>query len=130
MLPDLRVRQRDYLLEISRALTEELDLGNLLARILTISAEMLAGQAGLIALRAEQGGWKVAAVHGISPAFVRYLDPLLAEVPDHEDPARFELPEINRLLHNITRTVSLGLLTGVGLPGCQRASYWSYLCIS
>ena len=116
MLPDYRVRQRDYLLEISRALTEELDLGNLLARILNISAEMLAGQAGLIALRAEQEGWKVAAVHGISPAFVRYLDPLLAEVPDHEDPARFELPEINRLLQNITRSVSLGLLTGVGLP--------------
>ena len=26
MLPDFRVRQRDYLLEISRAITEELDL--------------------------------------------------------------------------------------------------------
>ena len=26
MLPDFRVRQRDYLLEISRALTQELDL--------------------------------------------------------------------------------------------------------
>ena len=31
MLPDLRVRQRDYLLEISRALTQELDLERLLA---------------------------------------------------------------------------------------------------
>ena len=34
MLPDFRVRQRDYLLEISRALTQELDLEKLLARIL------------------------------------------------------------------------------------------------
>ncbi len=59
MLPDFRVRQRDYLLEISRALTQELDLDKLLGRILYISAEMLAGQAGLIALRAEKGGWKV-----------------------------------------------------------------------
>ena len=34
MLPDFRVRQRDYLLEISRALTKELDLDKLLERIL------------------------------------------------------------------------------------------------
>ena len=36
MLPDFRVRQRDYLLEISRALTQELDLEKLLARILPL----------------------------------------------------------------------------------------------
>lgn len=116
MLPDFRVRQRDYLLEITRAISQELDLDKLLARILNISVEMLAGQAGLIALRAEQGGWTVAASHGIPPAFRRYLEPLLAEVSDHEDPARFEIPEINRLLQNLTRAASLGLLTGVGLP--------------
>jgi len=116
MLPDFRVRQRDYLLEITRLITQELNLDNLLARILWISAEMLAGQAGLIALRGERGGWTVAASHGIPPALLRYLDPLLAAVPDHEDPARFELPEISRLLQKITRIASLGLLTGVGLP--------------
>jgi len=32
MLPDFRGRQRDYLLEISRALTEELDLATVLER--------------------------------------------------------------------------------------------------
>jgi hypothetical protein len=48
MLPDFRVRQRDYLLEIARALTEELDLTPLLDRILGITIEMLAGRAGLI----------------------------------------------------------------------------------
>lgn len=116
MLPDFRVRQRDYLLEITRLITQELNLDNLLARILRISAEMLAGQAGLIALRGERGGWTVAASHGIPPTLLRYLDPLLAAVPDHEDPARFELPEISRLLQKITRIASLGLLTGVGLP--------------
>ena len=116
MLPDFRVRQRDYLLEISRAVTQELNLDKLLARILQLTAEMLAGQAGLIALRDPQGGWTLAASHGIPPTFLRYLDPLLAEVPDHEDSARFELPEINRLLQNVTRSASMGLLTGVGLP--------------
>lgn len=116
MLPDFRVRQRDYLLEISRALTQELDLDKLLGRILYISAEMLAGQAGLIALRAEKRGWKIATSLGIAPSLARYLEPLLAEIPDHEDPARFELPEVNRLLQNLARTVGLGLFTGVGLP--------------
>jgi signal transduction histidine kinase len=116
MLPDFRVRQRDYLLEIARAISQELNLDILLKRILDISVEMLAGQAGLIALRAETGGWTVASSHGIPPTFLRHLDPLLAAVPDHEDPARFELPEINRLLQKLTRSTVLSWLTGVGLP--------------
>ncbi len=116
MLPDFRVRQRDYLLEITRAITQELNLDKLLARILNISIEMLAGQAGLISLRDPNGGWTVAASHGIPPAFLRHLDPLLATVPDNEEPARYELPEINRLLQNLTRTASWGLLSGVVLP--------------
>lgn len=116
MLPDFRVRQRDYLLEIARSISQELDLQTLLKRILDISAEMLAGQAGLIVLREVHGGWSVASTVGIPPAFIRYLDPLLNGVPDHEDPARFELPEINRLLQNVARSASWGLLTGVGLP--------------
>ena len=116
MLPDFRVRQRDYLLEIARAITQELNLEKLLARILHISAEMLAGQAGLIALRGETGGWTVASSHGIPPAFLNYLDPLLGAIPDHDDPAQFEIPKINTLLQQVTRTASLGLLGGVGLP--------------
>ena len=58
----------------------------------------------------------MAAYHGISATLLRYLDPLLSAVPDSEDPAGFELPEINRLLQSVTQSVSLGLLTGVGLP--------------
>ena len=116
MLPDFRVRQRDYLLEISRALTQELDLDKLLGRILYISAEMLAGQGGLIALRAEKGGWKIASSLGIPASLARHLKPLFAEIPDNEDPARFELQEVNRVLQKLARKVGLGLLTGVGLP--------------
>ncbi len=116
MLPDFRVRQRDYLLELARALTQELNLDKLLERILTISVEMLAGQAGLIVLRQEKGGWRVAAANGIHAAFLHYLEPLLSQVTGNEDPERQEIPEINRLLRNVTYTASLGLLTGVGLP--------------
>lgn len=120
MLPDFRVRQRDYLLEIARALTQELDLDKLLERILTISIEMMAGQAGLVVLRARTGGWRVQVTHGLPPVFLRLLEPLLAQIPDHEDPQQFELPEIDRLLHQLTRSASLGLISGVGLPMITR----------
>jgi len=111
MLPDFRVRQRDYLLEISRALTQELDQEKLLARILRISIEMLAGQAGLIALK-EEDGWRVATAHGIAPAFLSYLTPLLAE----ENVREFDVRELNRMLKELTYTASKGLLNGTALP--------------
>ncbi|MBK9927462.1 MAG: PAS domain-containing protein [Anaerolineales bacterium] len=111
MLPDFRVRQRDYLLELSRALTQELDLEKLLARILKISIEMLAGQAGLIALK-EQDGWRVATAHGIAPAFLSYLTPLLAE----ENVRELDVRELNRMLKELTYTASMGLLNGTALP--------------
>lgn len=111
MLPDFRVRQRDYLLELSRALTQELDLEKLLARILKISIEMLAGQAGLIALK-DQDGWRVATAHGIAPAFLSYLTPLLAE----ENVRELDVRELNRMLKELTYTASMGLLNGTALP--------------
>src|SRR3989304_5139769 len=111
MLPDFRVRQRDYLLEISRALTQELDLEKLLARILNISIEMLAGQAGIIALK-EQEGWRVAAAQGIPAAFLSYVTPLLAE----ENVRELDVRELNRMLKELTYTASMGLLNGTGLP--------------
>ncbi len=110
MLPDFRVRQRDYLLEISRALTQELDLEKLLARILKIAIEMLAGQAGIIALK--EDGWHVATAHGIVPAFLSYLTPLLAD----ENVRELNVSELNRMLKELTYTASMGLLNGTALP--------------
>ena len=65
MLPDFRVRQRDYLLDIARALAEELNLDKLLEKILNLSVEMLAGQAGFIALKSDIRGWHVRVWHGL-----------------------------------------------------------------
>jgi PAS domain S-box-containing protein len=111
MLPDFRVRQRDYLLEIARAITQELNLDKLLARILRISIEMLAGQAGIIAFK-ESDVWRVAVAQGIPPAFLSYLEPLLAE----EKVAELNVTELNRMLKDLAYTASMGLLNGVGLP--------------
>jgi PAS domain S-box-containing protein len=116
MLPDFRVRQRDYLLEISRALTEELDLATVLKRILQAAADLIAGQAGLVALREEEGRWQLRAHYGIPEPFVGYFNPLLADIPEQGDPKRFALPEVNRRLQAITQAATLGLLQGVGLP--------------
>ena len=116
MLPDFRIRQRDYLLEIARALTQELNLNKLLGRILNIAVEMLAGQAGLILLREESGAWRAAATHGIPAGFLTYTESILGRIDKHEDPLNFEVPEINRLLQDATYSASLGFLTGVGLP--------------
>jgi len=116
MLPDFRVRQRDYLLEISRSITEELDLNKLLSRIVHLSAEILAGHAGLIALRQSDGSLQIASSFGIQPDFLTHLKPLLADIPEHGDSARFQLPEVNRRLQRITEATSMGLLTCVGLP--------------
>jgi GAF domain-containing protein len=111
MLPDFRVRQRDYLLEITRLITQELDLEKVMARILRVSIEMLAGQAGLIAFK-EERGWRVAAAQGIPPALLHYLEPLLAE----EKVSEFNVSELNRMLKELAYTASMGLLNGVGLP--------------
>jgi signal transduction histidine kinase len=116
MLPDFRIRQRDYLLEIARALTQELDLKKLLGRILNISVEMLAGQAGIILLRAETGKWQVAATHGIPQAFLTHTESILEQIDHGDDPLNTEVPEINRQLQDATYSASLGFLTGVGLP--------------
>ena len=111
MLPDFRIRQRDYLLEITRAITQELDLQKVLKRILKISIEMLAGQAGLIALK-DAGKWQVVAAQGIPAAFMRYLEPLLQD-SNTED---LDLDELNRMLKKLTYAVSQGLLNGTAIP--------------
>ncbi|MCC6146013.1 MAG: PAS domain-containing protein [Anaerolineaceae bacterium] len=117
MLPDFRVRQRDYLLELARALTQELNLDKLLERVISISIEMLAGQAGLIILRTPPEGWRVQVSLGLPAGFLHYLEPLLAEAPlETDNPEGFELHKINQILQEVTRIASFGLLTGVGLP--------------
>jgi PAS domain S-box-containing protein len=136
MLPDYRTRQRDYLLEIARAMTQELDLEKLLERILRLSVDILAGQAGLIALledsgsqdESSTGSWNIAAAHGISPTVLEHLEPLLTDVSraenqfqaqtdrDEESPDQFGTPEVNRLMQTLTQVARTNLLSGVALP--------------
>ncbi len=85
MLTDYRVRQREYLLEIGRALTAQLNLDELLQMVLEAATKILAGQAGLIALRGSDGGVTVYASYGLSRALAPYFEPLLTDIPDDTD---------------------------------------------
>lgn len=112
MLPDFRVRQRDYLLEISRALTEELDLEVLLQRILRLAIEMLSGHAGFIALTKPGGGWQISIQQGVPEALQAYLEESMAQDKSSINDIGDFITRINKMLD----AVSMGLLTGFGLP--------------
>ena len=78
-----------------------------------MAAELLAGHAGLIALREDDGGWQIALHYGI-PAPSSLPRPPAGRYPRARRPGRFELPEVNRRLQRITEAATMGLLKGVG----------------
>ncbi len=116
MLTDYRVRQRDYLLEISRALTAQLDLDELLHKVLEAATEMLTGQAGLIALRAPDGSFAIRASYGLSQALAPYFAPLLTDIPDYAGSSRFHIPDLAEKLVRIVAGLGLRLQQVVALP--------------
>ena len=91
MVSDYRVRQREYLLEISRALTSQLKLDELLIMILEATTKMLSGQAGLIALRSagSGSGFEIRASYGVPARLAPHFEPLLEDIPDDVDQSRF-----------------------------------------
>ncbi len=116
MLTDYRVRQREYLLEISRALTAQLNLDELLHMVLEAATKMMAGQAGLIALRSPNGSFTIRASHGLPRALVPYFEPLLTDIPDDADRTRFHIPGLADKLGRVVAGLGLRLQQVVALP--------------
>ena len=116
MLTDYRVRQREYLLEISRALTAQLNLDELLQMVLEAATNMLAGQAGLIALRDPDGRFAVRASHGLPHVLAPYFEPLLTDIPDDADSRRFHIPGLAEKLGLVAAELGLRLQQVVALP--------------
>jgi PAS domain S-box-containing protein len=108
------IRQRDYLLDISRALTSELSISEVLRRILRAATEMLNGQAGLIAL-AEGDTFAVRASYGIRPALLHFFSPLLTDIP-RADPGQFVIPELDRKMQLVAQAADIGLEQVIALP--------------
>ena len=76
-----QTQQRDFLLEITRAITAQLDLSEVLRRVLHASVVMLAGRVGLIALRDEHDDmFYVRAYSGITQNHVPALNEKLFEL--------------------------------------------------
>lgn len=82
LVPDYRVRQRDLLLEIIRAMTSRLDLAEVLSLVLKASVTMVAGEGpGLIALRqATTGEYRIRATLNIESARIPRLESQLQEL--------------------------------------------------
>jgi PAS domain S-box-containing protein len=116
MLIDYRVRQREYLLQISRALTAQLNLDELLQLVLEAATNILAGQAGLIALRDPEGSFSIRASYGLPRALVPYFAPLLTDIPDDADRSRFHIPGLADKLGYVASELRLRLQQVVALP--------------
>ena len=115
MWPDYRVRQRDYLLEISRALTSELDITEVLRIILEASVEMLNGTAGLIALNEGDDGFAVSTSYGLRSDVLHFFEPLLTDIP-HSSRDDFDIPQLDRKMRMVARAAGLGFYQSVALP--------------
>jgi PAS domain S-box-containing protein len=105
------LRQRDYLLQILRALTAQLDVAEVLRLVIENAAEMLNGQMGLILLRDEHSDtFRIAASHGLPAGILPRLRPLLQNLPIALQPDQWRIPDLQ---------VRLGLLAtelGWGFP--------------
>ncbi|NJN55114.1 MAG: histidine kinase, partial [Anaerolineae bacterium] len=108
-LVDVRILQREYLLAISRALTAELDLHDVLRIICSRRWSWLSGRAGLIALHdAKTDALRVAAVYGIPVNLVDHFAPLLRDLPNDLDSTEQEA-ELTHRLQKIALNAEMGL---------------------
>lgn len=113
-LLDFRVRQRDFLLEISKAITSRLDLNEVLKRVVNASVAMLAGQVGIIALRDEQGEYRIQAVLGLGKEQIPELNTRLVEVIQTATVRDSEL--VNARLREMAAMIDQRLIQSFAIP--------------
>lgn len=121
MLYDSRVRQRDFLLEISRAMTAQLDLGEVLRLVLNASVVMLAGQIGLVALReADEDRYTIRATLGVEadrlPDLNHRLDELVSSVGQGGD-REFLTTKLNQMAVSLDRKLRQSLFLPLVIKG-------------
>jgi PAS domain S-box-containing protein len=119
-MQDYELRQRDYLLQISRAMTSRLDLPSLLELTLKSAVELLRGQVGLIVLRGRDDVLRVQASYGLPPRLVRFFQPLWADLPGVREiagtPGRWRIPDLQLRLGMVATAAGLALSQVVALP--------------
>jgi PAS domain S-box-containing protein len=117
-MQDYQVRQREYLLQISRAMTARLDLPSLLRLVLESVVELLQGQMGLIALRDRDGTFRVRASYGVPGQLFRFFEPLLTDLPGLREASvsQWRIPNLNLRLGMVAAAAGLALRQVVALP--------------
>lgn len=113
-MEDYLLRQRDYLLSISRAMTARLDLPSLLQLIIENAVEMLRGEAGLIALRGRDGEFVVRASYGLPAHTLRLFAPLFTDIPLSQ--THWQIPDLYTRLQLVAASAGINLRQVVGLP--------------
>jgi PAS domain S-box-containing protein len=116
MFPDYRLRQREYLLQITRAMTARLDLPSLLKLILESAVEILSGQVGLIVLRREDGSFYPRVSYGLAVQTIQLLDPLWRDLPRTASSQQWQMPDLTARLRLASAAVGVPLRQVVALP--------------
>jgi PAS domain S-box-containing protein len=115
-LPDYPVRQRDFLLEISRAITGQLDLSEVLRRVLHASVVMTAARVGVVALRNEEDGFfYVRAFTGIQKDQLPIMNDKLRELMTGAGEG-FDLEFLNAKLREMAELLDPTLAQSVAMP--------------
>jgi PAS domain S-box-containing protein len=116
-MQDYQLRQRDVLLQISRAMTARLDLPSLLELTLRSAVELLRGQVGLIVLRGRDGVLRVQATYGLPAGLVRFFQPLWVDLPGiHHGEEGWRIPDLQVRLGLVAAAAGLSLSQVVALP--------------
>ena len=118
-MANYQLRQRDYLLEISRVMTSKLDLPSLLRLILESASEMLGAQVALIAVRELDGTYRVRASFGIPTGRLHLFRPLLENIPilgGLSQLSRWRIPDLHVRLRLVSGAAGIPLRQVVALP--------------
>ncbi len=126
MLPDFRLRQREYLLSISRAMSSKLDLEALLKLILKSAVELLPGQAGLIVLREENEDLAPVAGIGLPAETLPLFEPLWRDIPADDVNASLDM---SLRLALASRATGLSLRQVVALPLTMEGENLGYIYV-
>ncbi len=130
LLATYQLRQREFLLQISRAMTSRLDLPSLLRLILKNAAEIVGCRAGLIALTRETVDvediqtttihFEVRVVYNIDPTLLPAFEPLLtieaAPKTSEDDGESSSFPDLQERVHMVEAELGTTLGQVVGLP--------------
>jgi PAS domain S-box-containing protein len=117
VLVDYRVRQREYLLAISRALTAELDLSDVMRIIVQASVDFISGRAGAIVLAdTSTHTFRIAAIYGLQrEQFERHLS-LEEGIPYEPGSEQEAIPEMTLRMQAVAKDADIAVAQVLRLP--------------